>query len=117
LFRKLLRGKIHSATVTGADLHYEGSISIDIDLLAAAGIAPFESVQVWDVTNGERFETYAIASPANSGEVMVNGAAARRVQAGDRVIVAAYGWLTDEEVASHAPKIVLVDEENRKRTS
>jgi aspartate 1-decarboxylase len=113
LFRKLLRGKIHGATVTGADLHYEGSIAIDVDLLAAAGIAPFESVHVWNVTNGERFETYAIESPAGSGEVLVNGAAARRAQAGDQVIIAAYAWLTDEEIASHKPKIVLLRDRNR----
>lgn len=113
MFRKLLRGKIHGATVTGADLHYEGSIAIDVDLLDDAGIAPFESVHVWNVTNGERFETYAIESPSGSGEILVNGAAARRAQVGDQVIIAAYGWLTDEEVASHKPKIVLLQDRNR----
>ena len=113
MYRKLLRGKIHSATVTGADLHYEGSIAVDIDLLQAAGIVPFESVHVWNVTNGERFETYAIESPAGSGEILVNGAAARRAHAGDHVIIAAYAWLTDEEVANHKPKIALLREGNR----
>ena len=115
MVRKLLRGKIHRATVTGADLHYEGSIAVDIDLLDAAGIAPFESVHVWNVTNGERFETYAIDSASGSGEILVNGAAARRAQPGDQVIVAAFGWLSDEEVSGHKPKVVLVDEHNRVR--
>jgi aspartate 1-decarboxylase len=108
-----LRGKIHRATVTGSDMHYEGSIAIDLDLLTAAGIVPSESVHVWDLTNGERFETYAIASPAGSGEVMVNGAAARRVQTGDQVIIAAFGWMNEAEVARHKPAIVLVDGANR----
>ena len=111
----MLRGKIHGAIVTGADLHYEGSIAVDVDLLNAAGIAPFESVHVWNVTNGERFETYAIESRSGSGEILVNGAAARRAQAGDQVIIAAYAWLTDEEIASHKPKIVLLEARNRRR--
>ena len=112
MFRKLLRGKIHGATVTGADLHYEGSIAIDTDLLAAAGIAPFESVQVWNVNNGARFETYTIASPGGSGEVLVNGAAARRAQVGDRVIIAAFGWLAEAEICRHKPAILLMDSAN-----
>lgn len=110
-----MRGKIHGATVTGADLHYEGSIAVDIDLLNAAGIAPFESVYVWNVTNGERFETYAIESRSRSGEILVNGAAARRAQPGDQVIIAAFGWFTDEEVTRHKPRIVLIEEHNRKK--
>jgi aspartate 1-decarboxylase len=113
LYRKLLRAKLHSATVTGADLHYEGSIAIDTDLLQAVGIAPYESVNVWNVSNGERFETYAIPSPAGSGEIMINGAAARRAQVGDRVIIAGWGWFTDEEIAAHHPVVVLLDSENR----
>jgi aspartate 1-decarboxylase len=113
VLRKLLRGKIHRATVTGADLHYEGSIAIDTELLTAAGILPSESVHVWNVTNGERFETYAIESPAGSGEVMVNGAAARLVQIGDEVIIAAFGWMNETEVASHKPIVLLLDELNR----
>jgi aspartate 1-decarboxylase len=113
VLRKLLRGKIHGATVTGADLHYEGSIAIDTDLLAGAGIAPFESVHVWNINNGERFETYAIASPAGSGEILVNGAAARRAQVGDRVIIAAFAWMSEIEISSHKPAILLVDNANR----
>jgi aspartate 1-decarboxylase len=113
LFRKLQRGKIHGAAVTGADLHYEGSIAIDTDLLAAAGITPFESVYVWNVNNGERFETYAILNPAGSREVLVNGAAARRAQVGDRVIVAVFGWLAETELTSHTPAILLMGSANR----
>ena len=113
--RKLLHGKIHGATVTGTALDYEGSIGIDADLLAAAGIAPLESVHVWNVTNGERFETYAIARPAGSGEVVVNGAAAHRTKTGDRVIIAAFTWMTTDEVHGHKPSIVVVDEANRKK--
>ncbi len=113
MYRKLLRGKIHRATVTGADLHYEGSIAIDADLLTGAGIAPFESVHVWNINNGERFETYAIPSTAGSGEVMLNGAAARRAHPGDQVIIAAFAWLTPDEVAGHKPAIVLLDNGNR----
>ena len=115
MFRKLLRGKLHGATVTGADLHYEGSIAVDVDLLSAAGIAPFESVHVWNVTNGERFETYAIPSPAGSREVLVNGAAALMAQMGDRVIIAAFGWLTEGEIAGHKPAVVVLESANCRR--
>jgi aspartate 1-decarboxylase len=112
LYRKLLRAKLHSATVTGADLHYEGSIAIDTDLLTAAGIAPHESV---NVTNGERFETYAIPSPAGSGEIMINGAAAHRAHVGDQVIIAAWGWFTEDELMTHKPVVVLLDAQNRRK--
>jgi aspartate 1-decarboxylase len=113
LYRKLLRGKIHGATVTGTAVEYEGSIGIDADLLAAAGIAPLESVHVWNVTNGERFETYAIVNPAGSGAVVVNGAAAHKTRVGDKVIVAAFAWLTEKELRGHQASIVLVDGANR----
>ena len=113
MYRKLLQGKIHAATVTGAELEYEGSIAIDADLLKAAGIVPSESVHVWNLTNGARFETYVILSPAGSGEVVVNGAAARTVRKGDRVIIAAFAWLTPDEMAKHTPSIVFVDDANR----
>jgi aspartate 1-decarboxylase len=112
VLRKLLRGKIHGATVTGADLHCEGSIAVDTDLLAGAGIAPFESVHVWNLNNGERFETYATASPAGSGEILVNGAACR-AQVGDRVIIAAFAWMSEIEISSHKLAILLVDNANR----
>lgn len=115
MIRKLLHGKIHAATVTGAAVDYEGSIGIDADLLRAAGILPNESVHVWNVSNGERFETYAIVNPAGSGEVVVNGAAAHRTRVGDKVIVAAFTWLTQKEASRHKAKIVLVDAKNRAR--
>jgi len=113
MFRNLLRTKIHRATVTGADLNYEGSIGIDEDLLDMAGIASFESVHIWNVTNGERLMTYAIPLGRGTGEVVLNGAAARRVQKGDLVIIAAFGLVEEKEVASYSPRIVLVDALNR----
>lgn len=113
MYRKLLQGKIHRARVTATAVDYEGSIGIDADLLAAAGILPMESVHVWNVTNGERFETYAIVSPAGSGEVVVNGAAAHKTRVGDKIIVAAFTWVTPEEAPTHTPSIVLVDDANR----
>jgi aspartate 1-decarboxylase len=115
LYRKLLHGKIHAATVTATAVDYEGSIGIDADLLAAAGILPLESVHVWNVSNGERFETYAIAGPAGSGDVVVNGAAAHKTRVGDKVIVAAFTWLTEKEIRRHKASIVLVDARNRKQ--
>ena len=113
MFRKFLRAKIHRATVTGADLDYEGSIAIDTQLLEAANIAPFESVHIWNVSNGERFETYAIPAKAGSGEVILNGAAARRVQAGDKIIIAAFCWIDQSELVEQKPALVFVDEKNR----
>lgn len=110
---KILRGKIHRATVTGADVNYEGSITLDASLMEAARILPHQEVEVWDITNGERLQTYAVAGPRRSGVVCLNGAAARRVQVGDLVIVAAYGWLEENEAQQYAPNIVRVDERNR----
>lgn len=110
---KLMKAKIHRAVVTGADLHYEGSIGIDSDLLDASGILPFEAVHVWNVSSGTRFETYAIPLERGSGEVRVNGAAARLVQAGDLVIVASFCWMENAEAPQFQPKVVLVDERNR----
>ena len=110
---KLMKSKIHRAAVTQSDLHYEGSIGIDEDLLRASGILPFESVHVWNVNNAQRFETYAIPLPAGSGQICVNGAAARLAQAGDLVIVATFCWLDDKEAREHKPKVVLVGEGNR----
>ena len=111
--RTLLGGKIHRATVTGADLDYIGSITVDADLLSAAGILPYERVQVVDVTNGARLETYAITGPAGSGVVQLNGAAAHLVSIGDLVIVMAYVELDETEARHWKPRVVLVDEENR----
>ena len=111
--RKMMRGKIHRATVTGADLHYEGSVTIDAGLLEGAGILANEAVSVWNVTNGERFETYAVRGQAGSGVVCINGAAAHRASPGDLVIIAAFGWMPEAEALSWKPRVVFVDEENR----
>jgi aspartate 1-decarboxylase len=111
--RKLLRAKIHRATVTGADLDYEGSLTLDRDLMDLADFVEHEAVQVWNVTNGERFETYVIPAARGSGVVCVNGAAARKVSRGDLVIVAAFSWMDEAEARSWVPKIVFVDERNR----
>jgi aspartate 1-decarboxylase len=109
--RRMLKSKIHRATVTDANLNYVGSISIDPVLMEAADILEYEQVHVVDVNNGARFETYAMRG--GHGEVCLNGAAARLVQPGDLVIVFTYGDLTDDELASYAPRIVHVDEKNR----
>src|SRR5512135_2273987 len=111
--RKMLKSKIHRATLTGADLQYEGSITIDKDLMEAADILPYEAVCIWDVNNGSRFETYAIEGERGSGVVCVNGAAARLVAPHDLVIIASFVSLTDEEARKHEPKLVFVDEKNR----
>lgn len=111
--RTFLLGKIHNCTLTGANLEYVGSISIDQALLQAAGIYPHEQVQVLNVTTGARLTTYAIAAPANSGTVELNGAAARLGARGDRLIVITYAQLTPEEIANHAPTVVFVDERNQ----
>ena len=105
----LCKSKIHNAVVTGAELHYEGSIGIDSELLALVGICEGERVCVWNVNNGVRLETYVIPLAAGSGQVVLNGAAARHCQVGDRIIVAAF-CLCDEEIE---PRMVLVDERNR----
>ncbi|MCS7003376.1 MAG: aspartate 1-decarboxylase [Dehalococcoidia bacterium] len=113
MFRQMLRGKIHRATVTHADLNYIGSITIDESLLDAADIAPYELVHVLDVDNGARLETYAIPAPAGSGQVQVNGAAARLVQKGDRVIIVAYSLVAEADVRRVRPRVVHVDAHNR----
>jgi aspartate 1-decarboxylase len=110
--RKMLRGKIHRATITGADLHYEGSVTIDSDLLRGAGIIENEAVAIWNVNNGERFETYAIEGQPGSGVVCVNGAAAHKVNVGDLIIIAAFGWMQDAEALEWKPNVVFVDEKN-----
>lgn len=108
----LLKAKIHRARVTEANLHYEGSITIDKTLLEAAGIFPHELVHVCDIDNGNRFVTYVIEGTAGSGAVCVNGAAARLVTTGDRIIVIAYAHFTPEEASRHRPRVVLVNEKN-----
>ncbi|ABQ26270.1 aspartate 1-decarboxylase [Geotalea uraniireducens] len=111
--RKMLKSKIHRATVTGADLHYEGSITIDKDLMEAADIIPYEAVCIWDVDNGSRFETYAIEGERGSGVICINGAAARMVAPKDLVIIASFVNMNNEEALKHEPKLVFVDDQNR----
>ena len=113
MFKTFLGGKIHRATVTGANLNYVGSITVDVDLLEAAGIDINEKVQIVNNNNGERFETYTIAGRRGSGEVCLNGAAARLVQKGDVVILMSYVLLSTDEIKTHLPKVVLVDERNQ----
>jgi aspartate 1-decarboxylase len=112
MLRQMLLGKIHRAVVTGADVNYVGSITVDPVLLEAAGILPYERVQVVDVENGARLETYTIPGTPGQGEIQLNGAAARLVAVGDHVIIMAYGMMNDEEAAAHRPRVVLVDEDN-----
>jgi aspartate 1-decarboxylase len=111
--RTMLKSKIHRATVTGADIDYEGSITLDPVLMAAADILPYEQVHVLDINNGARLTTYAIEGTSGAGEVVLNGAAARLVNVGDLVIVLTYGQFQEEEARSHRPRLVYVDEDNR----
>jgi len=113
MMRNLLHSKIHRATVTGSDLNYIGSITIDQDLMNAAGMLAWEKVQVVDLDNGARLETYVIPGEAGKGDIQLNGAAARLVSKGDIVIIMAYGWLTADEAQSHSPKVVLVNDQNQ----
>ena len=111
--RKLLRAKIHRATVTGADLDYEGSVTIDRELMDLTDLVDYEAVCIWNVTNGERFETYAIPGERHSGVVCVNGAAAHKVSKGDLIIIAAFSWMDEKEARTYQPKVVFVNEKNR----
>jgi aspartate 1-decarboxylase len=113
MLRHFLLGKIHRATVTRADLHYVGSITIDVDLMEAAGLLENEKIDIYDITNGSRLATYVIPGGRGSGEIGINGAAAHLVQPGDLVILASYGWMTAEEAAQHRPRVVHVDSDNR----
>jgi aspartate 1-decarboxylase len=109
----LLKGKIHRATITQCDLNYEGSISVDSALMERAGILPHEQVDVLNITNGQRFTTYAIPAAAGSGTIGVNGAAARLAQKGDLVIIVAYARMEEAEAKSFQPRVVLVDANNK----
>lgn len=111
--RKMLGAKIHRAVVTEADLDYEGSLTIPPELLKLANIREFESVHVWNVTQGTRFETYAIRGEAGSNAICVNGAAAHLADPGDRIIIATYIDVPEEEVDRHVPTVVFVDDQNR----
>ena len=110
--RIMLKSKIHRATVTGADLHYEGSVTIDRDLMDAADIVSYEKVAVWNVTNGSRLETYAIEGQRGSGVICLNGAAARLVAPRDLVIIASFVNMENAEAVKYEPKLVFVDEQN-----
>lgn len=109
----MLKGKIHRATVVQAELDYVGSITVDPDLLEAAGILEYEMVQIVDIDNGARFETYTIAGERGSGMICLNGAAARCVQVKDKIIIMCYASMTQEEAKEHKPNVVFVDENNK----
>lgn len=109
----MFKGKIHRATVTHADLNYEGSVTIDQDLLDAAGIFPHEEVHIWNCTSGTRLSTYALSGPRGSGAICINGAAAHLTKPGDLVILAAFATMSPEEARDHVPKVVRVDGKNR----
>ncbi len=113
--RIMLKAKVHRATVTHADVDYEGSLSLDKTLLDAAGIVPFEAVHVWNVTRGSRLQTYAMVADADSGIVCINGAAAHLAKPGDLVIIATFALVDEADVPRHQPRIVLVDERNRQK--
>ncbi|MCQ2509663.1 MAG: aspartate 1-decarboxylase [Lachnospiraceae bacterium] len=108
----MLKGKIHRATVVQAELNYVGSITVDEELLEKSGILEYEKVQIVDIDNGSRFETYTIAGERGSGMICLNGAAARCVSVGDKIIIMCYANLDEEEAKTHAPKVVFVDENN-----
>ncbi len=112
MFLTLMKGKLHRASVTQCDLHYEGSVSIDQTLLEASGIVPHERVDIWNITNGARITTYAIEAPRGSRTIGVNGAAARYFQVGDRVIIAAWAMLDETQARQHAPSVVLLNDNN-----
>lgn len=112
--RTLLKSKIHRATVTDANLHYQGSVTIDPLLMEAADLLHFERVEIYNVTNGERFATYAIPGRPGAGEIVINGAAAHKASAGDIVILASYAVYEEAEARQHVPSLVFVDEENHR---
>jgi aspartate 1-decarboxylase len=113
MLRTMLQAKLHRVRVTHSNLHYEGSCGIDQILLEASGIREFQYIEIYNVSNGERFATYVIRAPRGSGEVSINGAAARRALVGDSLIVAAYSSYAESELEDYKPRIVLVDEHNR----
>jgi aspartate 1-decarboxylase len=113
VFRTMLKSKIHRATVTQADLHYVGSVTIDADLMDAADLLPGEQVAIVDINNGARLETYVIEGPRGSGVIGINGAAARLVHAGDLVIIISYATVTDAEARTMSPRVVFVDADNK----
>lgn len=111
--RRLMKSKIHRATITSAELHYEGSLTVDTDLMAAADLVPYEEIQVVNVNNAARFTTYVIPGPAGSGVIQLNGAAARLGMVGDLVILIAYGDIEEQDLGAFRPSVVFVDGANR----
>jgi aspartate 1-decarboxylase len=111
--RHMLKSKIHRATITAAELHYQGSLTVDEELLDAADLVPYEQVQIANVSNGERFSTYVIPGPCGSGVIQLNGAAARLGMPGDLVIVMSYAAVSEAELEQHTPRVVFVDAQNR----
>ncbi|MGQ0810680.1 MAG: aspartate 1-decarboxylase [Nitrospiraceae bacterium] len=112
MFRQMLRSKIHRATVTDACLEYEGSLTVDEDLLEAAGILPYEAVICSNLNNGERFMTYAMAGKRGAGEIVLNGPTARKGAVGDQIIIFCYEYYAEDEIKRHSPKIIKVDRKN-----
>ncbi|MCE5261973.1 MAG: aspartate 1-decarboxylase [Deltaproteobacteria bacterium] len=113
--RLMLKSKIHRACITNSNLHYEGSLTIDANLMSAANILEYERINVYNVNNGARFDTYAIAGPAGKGDICLNGAAARMGEAGDLIIIATYAHYEEADLAGHKPVVVLVDSANRRK--
>ncbi len=113
MLRLMLKSKVHRATVTEADLDYEGSLTLDQELMDAADLQEFEGIAVYNITNGSRFETYVIKGQRGSGTVCINGAAAHLAGPGDLVIIASYAWMEEQEMLSRQPRVVLVDRKNR----
>lgn len=113
MIRTLLQAKLHRAVVTQADLHYEGSCGIDEALLELSGLRENQYIELYNINNGERFSTYIIRAPRGSGEISLNGAAARKATVGDLLIICAYSQYSEEELVSYAPKVLLLDERNR----
>jgi aspartate 1-decarboxylase len=113
MLRRMMRSKIHRVTVTRTDLHYEGSITVDANLLEAADMLPYEAVWIWNVTNGERFETYTLTGARGSGEICLNGAAARKATPGDLIIIATFSWMEEQAARRWDPIVVMVDGRNR----
>jgi aspartate 1-decarboxylase len=113
MLRSILLSKIHRATITQTDINYVGSITLDAQLMELTGMKEFEKVEIFDISNGNRFETYIITGIYGSGEIGINGAAARLVQRGDKIIIVNYGWMTEEEMNNHSPIVLTVDENNQ----
>lgn len=116
MFRNMLKSKIHKATVTQSDLMYEGSLTIDSELMTAVGILPYEKIKIYNINNGERLDTYAIEGEAGSGVIGLNGAAARKGMIGDLIIIVSYAIYHDDDLVDFEPKVVVLDENNKVKT-